>query len=288
MRVRSALVALALWGAGCGNDSNVTLGASSAEGSVGGVVLDATPGFPPLANANVTVIAGGNTFMATTDMNGTFSVKSVPSGNVVVRVSSDGHFDAWVTGTLASAAGNFPVNNASLTVGPIVAVSNKGQLAVRLVNDSGAPAANVTVTVRVPATWLDLGPGTPTPRGGTEAGGKSDASGLVSIAGIPDYASIGPVLPDSVQLNIPPQPLSGTAGYSFLGLTLTIAATQYSAQLGQTPTLVLAGPHSALAVLSSNIDWLETGGPGPTGSQVSGPVTVAFNQAISGGSLRVT
>src|SRR4029453_12970020 len=66
-----------------------------------------------------------------------------------------------------------------------------------------------------------------------------------------------------------------------LGLTLPINATQYAANLGQTPTIVLAGPRSPLLVLASNVDWFETGAAGVIGSQVTDRVTVPFNQSIS-------
>jgi hypothetical protein len=89
---------------------------------------------------------------------------------------------------------------------------------------------------------------------------------------------------------LPPKLLSGAAGYEFLGLSLTFDATQISAGLGQVPTVVLAGPHTPLNVLSSSIDWLETGGAGPVGSQVpaSGPITIAFNQAIDPSTVKTT
>ncbi len=285
MRVRMALLMASLGMLGCGND--VTLGGSEAKGSVGGVVLDGTAGFPALSGATVTVIAGGNTYTATTDMNGTFAVRDVPSGSVVVKLSSPDHFDAYFAGTLASNAGNFPVSNASLTVGPIVMLSSQGTLALRLVDEKGAAAPNVSVTARVLSTYIDLSSNTPVPKGGTEALGKSGPDGLVTIGGVPDFAAIGPVLPDNITVNIPPQKLMGDSGYQFLGLTLNLNATQYSPAIGQTPTVVLAGPHTALTVLSSNVDYLETNSSGPVASVVNGPVTVAFNQAVNGGTLKV-
>ncbi len=291
MKVRMAQVALVAFAAasfgGCGNDANVTLGASTAQGSVGGVVLDAAPGLPPLAGAAVSVVAGGQTFSAMTDMNGTFGVTGIPSGSVVVKISAADHFDVFVTGALASNAGNFPVANATLTVGPVALVSSKGTLTVRLVDENGAPAKNVKATARISGTYLDLSAGAATARGNTVVSATSSMmDGTVVFAGVPDFASIGPILPDLVAVNIPPQKLSGADDYEFLGLTVNINATQYPASLGQTPTIVLAGPRSPLTVLASNVDFFETGAAGPTGSQVTDTVTIAFNQAVNAGTFR--
>jgi hypothetical protein len=288
MIVRMAQVALVAFAVGgCGNDANVTLGGSTAQGSVGGVVLDAAPGLPPLAGATISVVAGGQTFSAMTDMNGTFGINGVPSGSVVVKISAADHFDAFVTGTLASSAGNFPVANASLTIGPIAVVSNKGTMTLRLVDENGAPAKNVKATARIAGTWLDFSLGVSNARGGTVATGTSSMmDGTLVFSGVPDFASIGPILTDLVTVNIPPQKLAGADDYEFLGLTLNINATQYSPSLGQTPTIVLAGPRSGLSVLASNVDFFETGQAGPTGSQVTDSVTIAFNQAVNAGSFR--
>ena len=283
------IVALAALVGGCGSDQNVTVGTSAAKGSVGGVVLDAAPGLPPLAGASVTVIAGGSTFNATTDVNGTFAVSDVPAGSVVVKLSSMGRFDVYLTQVLDSSAGNFPVSNAALTVGPIAMVSNKGAFSVRVVDENGAAVAGEPVNLRGSASYLDLSNGGVVAKGSVEASATSGMDGTAALAGLPDWGSIGPILPDTILLNFPPKQLQGAAGYEFLGLTLQVAATAFTGVFSQTPTVVLAGPRSPLSVLSSSLDWLESFSSGPLGSQVpaSGPITVAFNQAIDPASVRV-
>ena len=59
-------------------------------------------------------------------------------------------------------------------------------------------------------------------------------------------------------------------------------------RFGDRTRLVLAGPRSALQVLSSNIDYLETGAMAATSAVIktSGPISVVFNQAVSPASVR--
>jgi hypothetical protein len=200
-----------------------------------------------------------------------------------------GHFDVYLTDVLDSSAGNFPVSNAALTVGPVAMVSNKGSFSVRVVDENGAPVMGEPVNVRAGATFLDLSGGAVTPRGAADATAMSGMDGTAALAGLPDWSAIGPILPDTMTLNFPPKQLSGATGYEFLGLTLSVSATQFTGVFTQTPTVVLAGPHTPLGVLSSNLDWLENGGTfGAVGSQVpaSGPITIAFNQAIDPATVR--
>src|SRR5258707_503935 len=124
----------------------------------------------------------------------------------------------------------------------------------------------VKVTASANGSYLDLSSGAATEKGAIQANGTSAADGLVTIGGLPDYAAIGALLTGSVRINIPPVKISGANSYQFLGLT----ADYFPAHLGQgnqtlTPTVVLAGPHSPLTVLSSTIDYLATGNIGPTG-----------------------
>lgn len=298
-KVAAVGLGLVALGVGCGGgssngDSKVTVGQSEVKGTVGGVVLEAAPGLLPLTGATVTVIAGGATLAGTTSAEGIFSVKDVPVGSVIVKITAGDHFDVYVTGTLNAAAGNFPASNAVLTVGPVAMINNKGSIAFRVVNEDGAAASGIKVTARSAASYIDFSGGGSAPRGAVDSGGMSGADGIVTLGGLPDFAAIGPLLADQVTINIPPQKLPSPNNYQFLGLTLPINATAYAPNLGQTPTLVLAGPRSPLTVLSSTLDCFEgapTGGActaGPVGTQVPapGPITVAFNQAVNANSVR--
>jgi hypothetical protein len=296
-----ALAALAVVGCGGngGNNgsSNVTVGQGPATGVVGGVVLEAAPGLPPLAGAMVSVIAGGQAFPGTTDMTGTFSVKEVPVGSLVVKISAADHFDVYLTTQLATNSGNFPVTNAVATVGPVALIGNKGTVAFRVVDENGAPAGGVPATGRTLTSYLDLSSGSPVARGVAEAAATSDQTGLVTLSGLPDFVALGPLVSDSLTVNLPPRKITGggATSYEFLGLTLPVTPTQWSPTLGQTPTVVLAGPRSPLNVISSSLDCFETAqsgacNAGPLGSQVQpgGGVTIAFNQAVGKDSLHAT
>ncbi len=293
-------LALSALASGCGGGNNpnssVTVGQGPATGVVGGVVLDAMPGLPPLAGATVTVIAGGQAMPGATDMTGTFSIKDVPVGSLVVKITAADHFDVYLDTSLDTNSGNFPVTNAVATVGPIAMVGSKGSFGLRLVLETGAPAAGVAATARSLTSYLDLSSGTPVAKGVVDAAGVSDQTGLVTLSGVPDFVALGPLVSDQVTINIPPKKLmgGGADSYEFLGLTVPITPTQFAANLGQTPTIVLTGPHSPLTVLSSNLDCFETAQDGscPAGAigsqvQASGPITIAFNQAVSQQSVRM-
>jgi hypothetical protein len=208
---------------------------------------------------------------------------------VVVKIAAADRFDVYLSGTLAASAGNFPVSNAVLTFGPIALVGNKGTAALRLVDQNGVPAPNIKVTARAVSAFLDLTAGGVSQRGAIDAQGTSGSDGVVTIPGLPDYAAIGPLLDDTVSINIPPQKAgAGIETYSFLGLTTSVNPSRYSSGLGQVPTIVLAGPRSPLTVLSSNVDWFETNQAQSTYAFLNpiGPITIAFNQAVAQSSVR--
>jgi Bacterial Ig-like domain len=287
-----AWLAVAMSAMGCGG-SNVRVDTSTVKGTVGGVVLDAAAGLMPLKGVTAVVIAGGSIIMAPYDDNtGTWSAKDVPVGSVVVKLSAADHFDAYLTGTLTGNAGNFPLENPALTFGPTAMVSSKGSIGLRLVDQNGAPVNGIKVTARSPVAYLDLAGGTVVARGAVDANGTSSSDGMVTINGLPDFQGIGPLIPDSVTVNIPPTKVMGADAYQFLGLTLNINATSYPTNLGTVPTVVLAGPRTGLTVLSSTLDWVELNCPNqgtalPLGGEVgsSGPITIAFNQAIDTSTL---
>jgi hypothetical protein len=284
---RAPFLAAAALVVGCSSGDNVTVGTSAARGAVGGVVLDAAPGLPPLASASVTVIAGGSSFPTTTDMNGVFAVHDVPSGSVLVELAAPGHLDVYLHEELPAAAGNFPASNA-LTVGPIAMAGSGGTLKLRVVDEVGAPATGIKVIARS-AGYVDLASAPPMSGGTIEAGATTSSDGTATIAGLPDFAAAGPILDDHVTVAVPPATVMSASPYEFLGLEEQVQARQLGADDATSSlTLVLAGPHTPLTVLASNLDWLLTGVAGAVGSLVStaGPIDVVFNQAVNQASVR--
>lgn len=276
---------LALLAGGCG-DQSVTVGNSDVKGSVGGIILDALPGFPPLGNATITVISGGHSTSVHTDDQGYFSVTGVQAGGVVVKIAADGHAPVYVSRTLDFAAGNFPLANPSLTVGPIAVLGTATPWKVRLVDENGGQAANVKITARSAAAYLDLSSGAAVATGVIEASATTGADGLATVAGLPDFNAIGGLISDAITVSVPPIEVQGaTETYAFLGADFSFNGRKAATQ---TPTIVLAGAHTPLQVLASSLDYLTAGAAFATPSLVNptGPITVTFNQAINPASVR--
>ncbi len=290
---RGALLLVALAG-GCG--STVSVGNGNPTGTVGGIVIDAT-NEAPLMGATVNVISAGKTFTSQpSDMNGVFSVANVPSGDLIVQIVNMGYLTAQFNATLGGAVGNFPVNNPVETIGPIGLIPATGSFAVRLVDESGAPVPMVKVVGTTAVRFVDFGLQTPGQLGAGVATGNvvfnatSDTNGLVTFSGLPAYSSLGSYVDDTFRVTVPPVQVMGTNSYQFLGLT-SIFHPAHLDTTQQSPTIVLAGPHTPLTVLESNVAYLRFQATFDTSEGLTvppaGPITVTFNQAIDAGSVRV-
>jgi len=284
---RLVLVVAALV-AGC-NDSTVSVGNDNPTGVVGGLILDAASQTPIAGAAVMINTAGGALDAATTNDQGVFQVPKVPSGTVIVTISLMGYETTVFTAFLNGAVGNFPVKNPSLTLGPIGLVKNDSTFAVRLVDESGAPAKDIKVLARPQVRHIDFSSGDPVPVGSYVVSATSGADGLAIFSGLPDYPSLGQLSSDIdvLFIDVPPTKVMGSEVYSFAGLTTSFAVNHLVNV--STPTITLAGPKTTLLVLQSNISHLVTQTVGPQGSLIpaSGPITVTFNQAINPSTVRV-
>jgi hypothetical protein len=273
---------------GC-NDSTVSVGNDNPTGVVGGLIIDAA-GQTPLAGASVQLTtAGGSLSPAVTDDQGQFHVPKVPSGTVIVTISQMGYETTVFTAFLNGAVGNFPVKNPSLTLGPIGLVKNDYTFAVRIVDETGAPAKDVKVIARPQVRHIDFSSGDPIPVGSYAVTGSSGADGLVTFSGLPNYPSLGQLSSDIDQLfiDVPPTKVMGSEVYSFAGLTTSFAVNHLLTV--STPTITLAGPKTTLQILQANISHLVNQVSGPQGSLIpaNGPITITFNQAINPATVRV-
>ena len=282
----SAALALA---AGC--DNSVAVGNSNPAGIVSGIVLDASNAGAPLAAATVTVFSAGVTGTAMTDMNGAFVIKNVPSGNVIVTISNMGYVTAEFSSFLNGAVGNFPVKNPSLTIGPIGLIKSSGAFNVRLVDEMGSPVGNVKVTGRVDnARWVDYSSGSGFGSGAFEASATSGPDGLVQFMGLPDVATVpfAQFQQAVLSVNVPPVKIMNTEAYEFLGIIQGFNLLQLGTQV---PTITLAGPHTPLGVVESNVPYLAPTNQFNNNESVTvpanGPLSIEFNQAINPQSLRV-
>jgi hypothetical protein len=307
-RRRSALrgvlcAAILLGGCGDGNHTSDTIDMSSASttsdgssailnplGTVGGLLLDAGSQ-QPLAGVAVKVIAGGTTLSGMSDMNGTFVIPMVPSGPFIFQASLTGYLTAQFASNLGGAVGESPVQDPQTTIGPIGLIKSTGSFSVLLVDQTGAPAAMVKVVGRThQANYVDFSSGNGVGVGSMELTAQSGADGMVQFTGLPEIAEVLAYVDPEFTVDVPPQKIASTNSYSFLGLSLSYNLAQLGMGTGnlQAPTIVLAGPTTALAVLGSNIPTLN--GVTNTVSVLTvppnGPLTIVFNQAIDPKTVR--
>jgi hypothetical protein len=144
------------------------------------------------------------------------------------------------------------------------------------------------------AGWVDFSQGDGRGVGTMTYNATSGNDGLVQFMGLPEYATVSEYVNVDFNVDVAPVKISGSEAYSFLGLITQFNLSQLQYSNGgpaQAPTIVLAGPHTALAAVNSNLVYLN---PGPQAfltqtPQVApnGPITVEFNQAINPNTVRV-
>jgi hypothetical protein len=292
MRNLSLFVATAIaLGGGCSQGVSVDNG--NPNGTVGGVVLDAS-NEAPIGGATVKIVSGGSTRTAMTDMDGQFAVTKVPSGSFILTVTQMGYVSAQITDQLAGSVGNFPVHNPSQTIGPLGLLPATGSFTVHVVDETGGPVAGLQLSGRTHVRQVIYQNGQPSGEGAYEVAATTGMDGSATFTGLPVYGALAGLTVDLDQLDVavPPTKIMGTEIYDFLGLVQAfhLNGLQSSAQV-----IHLAGPNTALAILDSNIDYLRgvaAGAPpaftAPVGSliPINGPINVSFNQAINPSSLR--
>ncbi len=283
-------IAIALVLGACGG-GDVGVDNVAPHGSVGGIVLDAATRLP-IADVLVKVYSGGRTPVEVrTNVSGEWGVPEVASGPVLAKVSKTGYVDTQLSGTLASAAGNFPLNNAGLVMGPIGMLPSTGAVTVRLVNENGEPVGGVKTVVRSAATHIDYS------SGGAVGAGQltltpmaSDAStGNVVIDKLPDLTGVGTVggpfgTVDELTVEVPAVDSNMDGVYDFLATTKVFSMLN----LPPTPTVVLRARSVSLFVEASTIDAFESAGfPGGTVTRLptvlpttTSPIYITFNHPL--------
>lgn len=290
----SALVAavgaaLAVGAAGCGD--SVSVSNASPRGSVGGIVINAGTG-AALGGATVTVVAGGEVFTAvTTEADGTFGVDDVPAGSVLVTiVGPAGFWGATVRGMLGGAAGDFPVDNEALTLGPIALLPAATTFTVRILGEDAQPASGYEVGLVTTLEWVDYTWGVPNAMGWRGFSATTDADGYATFNNppLPDYWRLGDAVNDAVVVTLPPRDGDGDGVFEFPGGS---QAFNLRTLADPTPDVVLEpGLATSLSVVASTISALEPGGftnPIATVINASDDVYIKFNLPIEGNSLDV-
>ncbi len=275
-----AIALVALVGA-CGGDS-LSIDKADAEGSVGGMLVDAATR-TPIPGVSVSIIAGGEkTFepvMSAED--GSFAFNNVPAGPVLVSFTAAGYHTAWVRGDLANSAGEFPAGNSTLTIGPIGLVSSAGSFKLRVLDPDGAPVSMYTVSATSLAQYVDLSSGTGVGTGQVSITATSDANGYLTFQGMPDFYTLPPTVNDWVTFLLPPYDANGDTIYEYAGgvQQLTLRSLR-----DPTPNIILDDAYStSLSIRASNIGQL-SGAPGTGGSAavlgISDTIHVSFNLPV--------
>ncbi len=255
-----------LLASGCGSDTQklderVSVENANPTGSVGGLVYDGISQTPISSDTEVlvTVIAGDQTMTTTVDENGLFSLSDVPaSGPVQVLVTADGYLSAHLTADFTNEAGEFPVSNAAVSLGPIGLIPATGSLSIQLFDDQGFPVTDAALTLTTKLRYLLWQEGRPMAMGTETVGGTSDSEGRAQFDGLPDYWSLGANVDDTVILTVPPLDYDGDGIYDFPGNEYPLSALHSN---GPDRTIVLSsGFQQSLTILSSNVAALETNG----------------------------
>ena len=286
----AALLVLPLAQVGCGDDgSSDPLGVSNVTpvGSVGGLIVDAVT-LKGVSNVNVKVLAGGSVYTATskTTDDGAFSVDKVPPGSLIVMIvpASDGKYmPVTIAATMPNSAGEFPLSNATLSIGPVGLIPKATAteaFRVQILTADGAPANNVTATLSASVKYVDYKNGTPTAKGTTLVEAKTGGSGVAKFTGMPDFSSllglVGNGISDTVRVKVMPYDKNADGVFEFLGKETVYNVTQLK---NHVPTIILDNDKAPtlLKIEASTISAL-TGvkGPRQLGS-TTGPLYVAFN-----------
>jgi len=291
----AALLLLPIMGAGCGDEStggSDTLGVNNVTpmGSVGGLIVDAVT-LKGIKDVTVSVLAGGKVYAATgkTDTVGSFAVEKVPTGPVIVLITptaASNYLSVTLTGNIANAAGDFPLANAILTVGPIGLIkkaTSTDAFRVQILGPDGAPKGNITATLNASVRYVDFNNGAPRSRGATLVEAKTGTSGVATFTGMPNFSSIlslvGNGVSDLVRVKV--MPYKNSKGvFEFLGKEVTYNVTQLKKHV---PTIILdnkAAP-GTLAIEAATIAALM----GQKGTRqltsTKGPMYVAFNWPLN-------
>jgi hypothetical protein len=187
--------------------------------------------------------------------------------------------------TLPNAAGEFPLANATLSVGPIgllPLVKEAEAFKVQLVSADGAPAGvGVPAFLRAPLTYIDFSEGAATAKGLTVVETESDNSGIVAFPGMPNFRKLAGLageegVSDAVRIVVPPYPATDPIP-QFFGKEVVFNVNRLQ---GTIPTIILSsdGKPNQLQIDATNIPALA----GQSGNRMAptGSVHATFNMPL--------
>ena len=299
-----ALLALSTAQISCGGeeatDSALGVNNVSPLGSVGGIVLQADS-LKPLKGVKIIIIAGGKSYPPSdgeaveTDSEGIFAVKDIPAGNILIKMSApSGYQGVTLRQTIPNAAGEFPLANSTLSIGPIGLLplaTAASAFRVQLVKEDGSAASKITAHLRSAMSYVDFSNGTPVARGIHSVQATTNTQGKASFANMPDFDKLAGMvgtggLSDLVRVRIPPYDSNSDNIMDFLGKEVIYNVLQLTNKI---PTIVLySTPPSALKIEASSIAALAGKKGNRQLQQSSGPLYVAFNWPIDNKMTQVT
>lgn len=248
-------------------------------GWISGSVFDATTGLP-LAGATVGVLGAGVAVEVSADAAGNFQAGPLPAASYAVRISAGGHADALISqAIIPSAAGNFPIEDASLSLGSIGLLPTTGGFAIQLVSESGEPVSGARVSAETAVRWLLDGAA----RGTQVVTAESDANGRVELEGLVDLWLLPPRLETlaSLSVTVAPVDLDGDGVAELRGQTVVLSGAEVRSTARPPVILLRSSGAAALTVLASNVHRLVA--PAVTEPSVldpSGPIRIVFSLPI--------
>ncbi len=252
-------------------------------GHVAGELRDAVND-EPLSGVKVDLSAGGLApdFVPTlnTDASGRFEFGPLAAGAAFsLRFAADGYASVLLPNlVIDDTAGNFPTLNGALYIGPLRLLRTTGNFFVQVVSQEGAAVADARVTVETAARYLM----NEEPRGTAAASAVSDASGDVTIEGLPDVWALPPSLAGagSVVVHIDPVDVDGDGVIEWAGVTRSYSGATLR-QNGRLVTIVLARPVQAgLQPIASNVAGLLGRSTAPSVLEAGEPVRIVLNKAV--------
>ncbi len=278
--MRLAPLPLLLFAFACGDSLSVNN--ASPEGSVGGLVVDASSRVA-LEGASITLVAGGDVSNAeVTAADGSFRFTGVPFGTVLLLIeppTGSAYAPATVHGRLAGEAGDFPVGNEALTIGPIGLVPTAAApFRFRVLDIDGAPVTSYNVAAQTTVEWVDYSNGPGVAMGERIITAVTDNDGYAAIPGLPEYWRLSPTINDGLVVNLPPLDQGSDGIYEYPG---GFTVFNLLALGNPTPDVILDPAYTtSLSIQASSIDAL-SGGGGPSVLGTTNEAWVKFNLPIT-------